>query len=56
MYCEDCNIAAVRRPDKTVNAPSPDELVGVRPWAIDADGAMDLWALSEKMLGQRFQF
>jgi NAD(P)-dependent dehydrogenase (short-subunit alcohol dehydrogenase family) len=49
VYCEDCNIAvAVGADDKG--------FAGVRPWAIDAAAAKRLWALSEKMLGERFDF
>jgi hypothetical protein len=49
VYCEDCNIAlAVAADDKG--------FAGVRPWAIDAEAAKRLWALSEKMLGERFDF
>jgi hypothetical protein len=49
VYCEDCNIAvAVGADDKG--------FAGVRPWAIDAEAAKRLWALSEKMLGERFDF
>lgn len=47
VYCEDCNIA------RPVPAGDPG-FTGVRPWAIDADAARRLWALSEKMLGEAF--
>ncbi|MBI3677749.1 MAG: SDR family NAD(P)-dependent oxidoreductase [Proteobacteria bacterium] len=48
VYCENCNIAAaVPADDKGFN--------GVRPWAIDPDATKRLWALSEKMLGERFE-
>lgn len=56
VYCEDCNISAVKQPDNTVAKPSPTSLVGVLPWAIDPGLAKELWALSEDMLGQRFEF
>ncbi|HEY4943394.1 MAG TPA: oxidoreductase [Rhizomicrobium sp.] len=47
VYCEDCNIAeAVAYDSRAMN--------GVRPWAIDADKARQLWALSETMLGETF--
>ncbi len=47
VYCEDCNIAAA--------LPADDPgFTGVRPWAIDPEGAKRLWTLSEKMLGETF--
>jgi NAD(P)-dependent dehydrogenase (short-subunit alcohol dehydrogenase family) len=46
VYLEDCQVAGIR---ETPTAPS-----GVMPWAVDADAARRLWALSEKMLGERF--
>lgn len=48
VYCEDCDIAPVADPAES----GPDEpRVGVRPWAIEADAAVRLWALSESMSG-----
>lgn len=44
VYCEDCNIA------RAVPADS-DELLGVRPWAIDAEFAERLWGVSEELTG-----
>lgn len=47
VYCEDCDIAlAVPCEDKGYS--------GVCPWAVDADAAERLWALSEKMTGLAF--
>jgi NAD(P)-dependent dehydrogenase (short-subunit alcohol dehydrogenase family) len=49
VYCEDCNIA--------VAVPADDKgFSGVRPWAIDPDAAARLWTMSERMLGERFDF
>jgi NAD(P)-dependent dehydrogenase (short-subunit alcohol dehydrogenase family) len=49
VYCEDCNIAvAVQADDKSFG--------GVRPWAIDPEAATRLWTMSERMLGERFDF
>ncbi len=47
VYCEDCDIAELVAPDSK-------EFSGVRPWAIDADPADKLWALSERMTGTKF--
>ncbi len=48
VYCEDCDIAMAVAADST----SP---VGVRPWAIDFQLAQRLWALSEKLIGIKFE-
>ncbi|SHI78698.1 oxidoreductase [Propionispora hippei] len=48
VYCEDCDIAITVASDST----SP---FGVRPWAIDAQLAQRLWALSEKLIGIKFE-
>jgi NAD(P)-dependent dehydrogenase (short-subunit alcohol dehydrogenase family) len=45
-YCEDCHVAEV------VN--NPEARGGVRPYALNADHAMALWARSEEMVGERF--
>lgn len=42
-YLEDCGIAPI-------DAESPDG--GVRPYAVDADRAQQLWTLSEQLIGQ----
>ncbi|HYD89344.1 MAG TPA: oxidoreductase [Vitreimonas sp.] len=47
VYCEDCDIAVAVPPDDK-------GFSGVRPWAIDAELADRLWALSERMTGVRF--
>jgi len=44
VYCENCNIA------EAVPADS-QELLGVRPWAIDPEQAYRLWTLSAQMSG-----
>lgn len=47
VYCEDCDIA--------VAVPADDKrFIGVRPWAVDAELADALWALSERMTGVKF--
>ena len=46
-YCEDCRVAEV------VDA-GPNVLGGVRPYALDPERAMALWAKSEVMVGERF--
>ncbi|MEZ4215271.1 MAG: oxidoreductase [Myxococcota bacterium] len=45
VYLEDCHVAAVN------DEPAPD---GVRSYALDPEGAARLWALSEQLVGQRF--
>ncbi len=47
-YCEDCHVA------ETVNATDPNIRHGVRPYAVDPKHAEALWALSEKMVGEKF--
>jgi NAD(P)-dependent dehydrogenase (short-subunit alcohol dehydrogenase family) len=47
VYCEDVEIAEVRRPDSASND-------GVSPWAIDPNAAERLWSLSEKLTGVKF--
>lgn len=44
-YCEDCGVAPI-----SVAGGGG----GVRPYALDADRAGALWALSERMIGERF--
>src|SRR5580692_6786132 len=48
-YCEDCHVAKVVD-DKNLG----DIREGVRPYALDPETAKGLWALSEKMVGERF--
>ena len=48
-YCEDCHVSQVVE-DKNLN----DIREGVRPYALDPETAKALWALSEKMVGERF--
>ena len=48
-YCENCHVAKSVE-DKGVS----DLSEGVRPYALDPDAAKALWALSEKMVGERF--
>ena len=44
VYCEDVEIAGIRRPGDTGNR-------GVSPWAIDPRAAKRLWSLSEDLTG-----
>ena len=48
-YCEDCHVSQVVE-DENLN----DIREGVRPYALDPEPAKALWALSEKMVGERF--
>ena len=47
LYCEDCHVAD--QDDESTTG-------GVRSYAIDPDKAERLWALSEKMVGERFAY
>ena len=49
VYCEDCDIAEAVPADSLKGN-------GVRPWAIDPQNAKNLWQLSEKLTGVKFQF
>ena len=46
LFCEDCHVAEP--------AEGPDLRGGVRAYALDADRAKALWALSEQMVGETF--
>jgi NAD(P)-dependent dehydrogenase (short-subunit alcohol dehydrogenase family) len=45
-YLEDCHVAGLRA--------APEAMVGVMPYALDADAAARLWTLSEQILGESF--
>lgn len=45
-YLEDCHVAEPIR--------EPTDTVGVMPYALEAEGAKRLWALSEEILGETF--
>ena len=46
LYLEDCHVAAVND--------APDALDGVMSYALDPQNAEHLWAISEKLVGERF--
>lgn len=46
LYLEDCHVAAI---DDSPEAPE-----GVKSYALDAENAERLWAVSERLVGQRF--
>jgi NAD(P)-dependent dehydrogenase (short-subunit alcohol dehydrogenase family) len=46
LYLEDCHVATVNE--------TPDALEGVRGYALDPTNAERLWALSERLVGERF--
>ena len=48
VYCENCDISSAKTADAT-------DLLGVRPWAMDAEAADRLWSLSETLTGVRFE-
>jgi NAD(P)-dependent dehydrogenase (short-subunit alcohol dehydrogenase family) len=45
-YCEDCHVAEI--------VADPAIRKGVKPYALDPEGARALWAKSEEMVGERF--
>jgi NAD(P)-dependent dehydrogenase (short-subunit alcohol dehydrogenase family) len=45
-YCEDCHVAEIET--------NPAVRGGVQPYALDPERAKALWALSEKLVGERF--
>jgi NAD(P)-dependent dehydrogenase (short-subunit alcohol dehydrogenase family) len=45
-YCEDCHVADV--------VSDPESRRGVKPYAVDPERARELWAKSEKLVGERF--
>jgi NAD(P)-dependent dehydrogenase (short-subunit alcohol dehydrogenase family) len=47
-YCEDCSVADIAEVDL-------NERKGVRPYAVDKERARALWAMSERMVGERFE-
>ncbi|MBX7542073.1 SDR family NAD(P)-dependent oxidoreductase [Qipengyuania sphaerica] len=47
LYCEDCHVA---------NQDDHDTGGGVRSYAVDKDNADRLWAMSEEMVGQQFDY
>jgi NAD(P)-dependent dehydrogenase (short-subunit alcohol dehydrogenase family) len=48
LYLEDCHVAEVDD--------APDALEGVKSYALDRGNAARLWEVSEKLVGQRFDF
>ncbi len=46
LYCEDCHVAHVQEGEGLRG--------GVRPYALDAERARALWALSERLVGEEF--
>ena len=48
-YCENCHVTT-----NVTEAPISAISEGVRPYALDAERAKALWALSEQMVGERF--
>jgi NAD(P)-dependent dehydrogenase (short-subunit alcohol dehydrogenase family) len=54
VYCEDADIAQLDEGNIEHNYDDPSSLRGVKPYAIDANNARRLWALSEEMTGISF--
>ncbi|UPG86294.1 oxidoreductase [Luteibacter aegosomatis] len=50
LYLEDCDVAPLLLTD-TTDIAELRKMAGVRPYAVDADGAETLWALSEEQTG-----
>jgi NAD(P)-dependent dehydrogenase (short-subunit alcohol dehydrogenase family) len=56
-YCEDCHVAEIVDEAAAGNSPSGRSSLirgGIRRYAVDAERAKALWALSERMVGERF--
>ncbi|MGE8554470.1 MAG: SDR family NAD(P)-dependent oxidoreductase [Chryseobacterium jejuense] len=54
VYCENCDIAEIDRGQIEHRYDEPATIRGVQPYSIDKKNAEELWKLSEKMLGFRF--
>ncbi|MBP2615955.1 SDR family NAD(P)-dependent oxidoreductase [Chryseobacterium jejuense] len=54
VYCENCDIAEIDRGQIEHRFNEPATIRGVQPYSIDKKNAEELWKLSEKMLGFRF--
>ncbi|MBS1728391.1 MAG: SDR family NAD(P)-dependent oxidoreductase [Armatimonadetes bacterium] len=49
-YCENCHVGQIVPDDQSINP----VMEGVRGYALDADRALALWAVSEKLVGEEF--
>ncbi|MBI1333351.1 MAG: SDR family NAD(P)-dependent oxidoreductase [Armatimonadetes bacterium] len=49
-YCENCHVGQIVPDDQSINP----VMEGVRGYALDADRARALWAVSEKLVGEEF--
>ncbi|MEO3406958.1 SDR family NAD(P)-dependent oxidoreductase [Mucilaginibacter sp. CAU 1740] len=54
VYCEDADIAELDNGNIAHDYSDPSTLRGVKPYAVDAENAKKLWALSEEMTGTIF--
>ncbi len=54
VYCENCDIAEIDHGQIDHRFDEPATIRGVQPYSVDQKNAEKLWALSEKMLGFRF--
>ncbi|HTE34150.1 MAG TPA: hypothetical protein VK666_27405, partial [Chryseolinea sp.] len=55
VYCEDADVADLDEGKIEHNYDEPTSLRGVKPYSVDAESAVKLWALSEKMISMSFQ-
>ena len=55
VYCEDAEVAELDEGNIEHNFGDPSSLRGVRPYAVDAENAKKLWALTEEMTKVSFQ-
>ncbi|PWV56330.1 SDR family NAD(P)-dependent oxidoreductase [Chitinophaga sp. S165] len=54
VYCEDADVAELDEGNIVHNYDEPSSLRGVKPYAVDAESARKLWALSEEMISLSF--
>ncbi len=54
VYCEDADLAELDEGNIEHNYNDPSSLRGVKPYAVDAENAKKLWALTEVMTGVSF--
>jgi len=55
VYCEDADVAELDQGNIEHHYDDPSTLRGVMPYAVDAENAAKLWALSEEMTGISFR-
>jgi NAD(P)-dependent dehydrogenase (short-subunit alcohol dehydrogenase family) len=54
VYCEDADVAQIDNEDIEHDFSKPSTLRGVKPYSVDGENAIKLWALTEDMTGVKF--